>query len=281
MTERYVEAPDGLRLHVVVRGEPTDRPPVLCLPGLTHNERAFEDVAPRLATGRMVAAMSFRGRGRSGRDPTGASYALDAYVGDALAVVDALGWGAAVWLGTSLGGLTALWANWRAPERVAAIVLNDVGVALQREGLERIGAYARIVDPVTSWAAAAGRAKEIGDVVFPDFGPDDWMRVARQRWIETDGGIAPDYDPAIVPGRLPDDDPVLVFTAAAAKPVLLVRGALTDLLAPETVALMRSLAPGMRSVEVPNRGHAPTLTESVAAAALDEFLAAVPEGALE
>jgi pimeloyl-ACP methyl ester carboxylesterase len=274
-TERFVDASDDLRIHAVVYGDPTARRPVLCIPGLTQNARAFEDVAPGLALERAVAVVSLRGRGRSGRDPTGRSYALDRYVDDVLVVLDALGWGEAVLLGTSLGGLTALWANWRAPERVAAIVLNDVGTALQEDGRQRISKNARDVAPARDWGEAAAHTEALGAVVYPDFGPDDWLRLARQRYVETDdGAIVPDYDPAIASGRLADDDPVLVFSAAATKPVLLLRGELTDLLAPETVELMRAVAPGMRVVEVPDRGHSPTLTEPVAQAALAQFLAA-------
>jgi pimeloyl-ACP methyl ester carboxylesterase len=262
-----------VRLHVVVHGEPTDATPLLCVPGLTQNNRAFEPVAPALATDRLVAALSLRGRGRSDRDPTGASYALDQYVEDVVAVLDDLGWPRAALLGTSLGGLTSLWTAWRAPERVERLVLNDVGVELQEDGLRRIARDARNVTPVGSWAEAATQARAVGAIVFPDYTGDDWAAVARQRYVEADDGrIVLDYDPAVASGRLADDDPLLVLGACADLPILLVRGALTDLLAPETVDLMRAVVPGMAVVEVPNRGHAPSLTEPVALDALVRFL---------
>jgi len=100
------------------------------------------------------------------------------------------------------------------------------------------------------------------------------MEAARRRYVETgNGAIVLDYDPAVASGRLPRDDPLLVFAACAEKPILLIRGSLTDLLAPATVELMRAVAPELEYIEVPNRGHAPTLTEAVAADALRAFLA--------
>jgi pimeloyl-ACP methyl ester carboxylesterase len=272
--ERFVAAADGLRLHLVCYGEASGRTPVLCVPGLTQNNKVFERVAPALASDRPVATLSLRGRGRSGRDATGVSYSLDRYVDDVLVVLDELEWEQAVLLGTSLGGLTSMWTTWRAPERVSALVLNDIGPELQEEGLRRIAAYARNVVPVNTWTEAAAQAKEVGAIVFPDYTDDEWMEAARQRYVETgDGHIVLDYDPAIASGRLPGDDPWLVFAACSDKPLLLIRGALTDLLAPATVELMRAVAPALEYVEVPTRGHAPTLTEAVAADALRAFVA--------
>ena len=60
-------------------------------------------------------------------------------------------------------------------------------------------------------------------------------------------------------------------------PLLIVRGAQSDVLASGTLARMVEAHPGTASVEVPNVGHAPVLTEPEAAAALDAFLAPLLE----
>jgi pimeloyl-ACP methyl ester carboxylesterase len=60
------------------------------------------------------------------------------------------------------------------------------------------------------------------------------------------------------------------------RPVLLVRGALSDLLETRQAEWMRRTAPTMQYVEVPNVGHAPMLTEPVALEAIMRFLASVP-----
>ena len=53
-------------------------------------------------------------------------------------------------------------------------------------------------------------------------------------------------------------------------PILLIRGAETDLLAPESVEEMQR-QPQLTVVEVPGVGHAPSLGEPEAAAALSRF----------
>ena len=60
-------------------------------------------------------------------------------------------------------------------------------------------------------------------------------------------------------------------------PLLLLRGAISDLLAMSCVERMQAVSPKMQAVNVPDRGHAPMLDEPVAVAAIDEFLAAIDE----
>src|SRR5262245_20832300 len=106
---RFVVTGDGRRVQVEVFGAPSDRTPVLVIPGLTRSNAELSAVALDLCDDRQVATLSLRGRGRSDRDPTGETYALDQYVEDVLVVLDDLGWDRAVFVGTSLGGLISLW----------------------------------------------------------------------------------------------------------------------------------------------------------------------------
>jgi pimeloyl-ACP methyl ester carboxylesterase len=48
-SDRYWTSRDGLKLHYRDYAGPDDRPPVLCLHGLTRNSRDFEALAERLA----------------------------------------------------------------------------------------------------------------------------------------------------------------------------------------------------------------------------------------
>jgi pimeloyl-ACP methyl ester carboxylesterase len=66
-----------------------------------------------------------------------------------------------------------------------------------------------------------------------------------------------------------------LFSALAVKPLLVVRGALSDILAPEGVEAMRAVKPDLQFVEIPRVGHAPTLEEPEAASALETFLAQI------
>jgi len=56
-------------------------------------------------------------------------------------------------------------------------------------------------------------------------------------------------------------------------PLMLVHGAVSTVLLPDTVARMQAQRPDMIAVSIPGVGHAPSLAEAPVAAALDRFLA--------
>jgi pimeloyl-ACP methyl ester carboxylesterase len=280
--DHHWTAPDGLRLHATVQRGPEGPLPVVCLPGLTRNGRDFEGLAEELVAGRTVVAVDLRGRGGSDRDPTGASYALDVYASDVLALLDSLRIERAHLVGTSLGGMVAHVVTAIAPARVASIVLNDVGPELAPAGLVRIRSYAGKPASAPTWDGAAAHLRALLDDVLPGLDHDAWLVIARRMWRDDGtGSIVPDYDPAVTAGVHAGDPeaappaawPLFEAAAADGRPLLLLRGALTDLLAPETVAGMRERAPQLQVVEVPDRGHAPTLDEPVARNAIGRFLA--------
>jgi len=271
--EQAVTTRDGLRLIADVFGAPTDRTPVLCLPGLTRNARDFTALAATLSTDRLVVAFDLRGRGRSDRDPTAQSYTLEIYAQDSLDLCDGLGLDRAAWIGTSLGGLVSMHAGSVAPERLAGLVLNDIGPELAPAGLIRIQSYAGKQQPLDSWEEAAREVRSTSESQTPGLSDEEWFEQARNRYRETpEGRIVPDYDQAIVNGPSSKVDPWWAFDRLAGLPLLLIRGEFSDLLGVETVHTMQALHPEMRFVEVPQRGHAPLLNEPVAVAAIVEFL---------
>src|SRR5215207_9881290 len=94
--------------------------------GLTRNSRDFENVAARYAGDWRVVAVDFRGRGQSARDPNSAQYVPGTYAADVIQLLDELGVGEAVFLGTSLGGLVTMIVAQVAPERIAGVLLHGV-----------------------------------------------------------------------------------------------------------------------------------------------------------
>ncbi len=256
--------------------------PVVCLHGLTRNSADFEAVAPKIAAlGRRVVSIDARGRGKSDNDPDATRYRPDVYVADALRVLDTLAIPRAVFLGTSMGGIMTMLTATITPDRIAAAILNDIGTEVDPTGLKRIASYVGKAGPFASWDAMTEAVKGSQSVAFP--GKDDafWRiftrRVARER---ADGRVEFSYDPAIAnafaaapAGPPPSMAPL--FAALVSKPVLLVRGAISDLLSRETVAAMTQAKPNMEFVEVPNVGHAPTLEEPEAWNAIAAFLAKV------
>lgn len=290
--ERSWTAPDGLELsgRDYAGAAGAAKLPVVCLHGLTRNARDFEQVAPAIAaTGRRVLALDVRGRGRSAWDPKPGNYALPVYVADMIGWAKALGIGRAVFVGTSMGGLITLLLAAAAPELVAAAVLNDIGPEIAPEGLARIAAYTGETAAAADWSQAAAYAAKINGPAFPAYGASDWDAFARRLFHPAaGGGLELDYDPAIAapmkaapqPGAGPQPGPDLwpLFDnlakggPAGERPLLLVRGALSDLLALSTRDQMQARAPHMRQAEIPGVGHAPMLSEPEAAGAIQVFL---------
>ena len=67
-----------------------------------------------------------------------------------------------------------------------------------------------------------------------------------------------------------------MFKSIADKPMLSIRGGISNILSAETVAQMKALKPDLDTVEIPNIGHAPWLDEPVAWDAILDFLARAP-----
>jgi pimeloyl-ACP methyl ester carboxylesterase len=271
--ERAFTMGDGTEVVADVFGAPTGKSSTVCIPGLTRNARDFTELGERLAKDRQVVAVDLRGRGRSGRDPTAATYAVATYAADVLQICAALGLDRAVWIGTSLGGMVSMYAASRQPSRIAGIVLNDIGPALASEGVARISAYAGKQGPVDSWEAAVAQVRMVSEQQAPGLSEAAWRREARRRYRETDDGrVVLDYDQGIVNGPPPTEDPWDWFGRLDDLPLLLLRGELSDLLSADTAQRMLAGHPAMRLVEVPERGHAPLLDEPAALEAIDAFL---------
>src|SRR5580704_8545928 len=204
-TEHYFATADGPRVHY--RDYPAAGPvrgvPVLCLHGLTRNERDFEDLAPMIAgLGRRVIVPSQRGRGLSDPDPKLERYNPGTYTADMLALLDSLGLDRAVFVGTSMGGLMTMIAAIQAPQRLAGAVLNDIGPELDPTGLARIRSYAGVAKSAASWPEAAAIAHEINGAAFPTQKDEAfWDAFARRTFRqEASGRLVLDYDPGIAEG---------------------------------------------------------------------------------
>lgn len=285
--ERIVPTVDGLTIYA--RDYPPLLPetglPVICLHGLTRNSRDFEVIAPRIAAlGRRVIAADMRGRGNSANDPDPAHYVPAVYAQDVLALMDKLAIPKAVFVGTSMGGLITMVIAALAPDRVVASVLNDVGPKLNVAGLSRIAGYVGHVQPVASWEEAAAAIKVTNGTAFPERDEDDafWQAFAQRTFrARDDGQFELDYDPhiALAFADFDEDSPPPdlspIFAALAQKPMLSVRGEISDLFSEDVVEMMRGLKPDLETVTIENIGHAPMLDEPEAWDAILSFLAKV------
>ena len=284
-SERRWVTPDGLGLYArnyEAKGGELGLP-VLCLHGFTRNSRDFEELAPVIAaSGRRVVAMDMRGRGESDRDPKPANYHPKIYARDVLGFLAALGIPRAVFLGTSMGGLITLTVALLRPTAIAAAILNDVGPAVDPAGIARIQSYAGRLPPVRSWQDAVDQIRSVNQAALPAYGPDDWQHMARRTFRDGPQGPVLDYDPAIAsaPAGNAKFASLIAWFAfwrlARRAPTLLVRGEHSDILTARIAAKMQRKAPSLQVAVVPGVGHAPTLAEPEALAAIQAFLAEVP-----
>lgn len=276
-TDRYWTSQDGLRLHYRDYDGPSDRPPIVCLPGLTRNARDFEPVADRHAGTWRVLALDFRGRGLSAYDPNPGNYTPNTYAADVLALFDAIGIERAVLFGTSLGGLVTMILAASAQDWIAGAMLNDIGPEIDPRGIERIRGYVGRATDFASWEEVATALAARNADVYPHYNAQQWQAFARRICTEREGRIVFDYDMAISSNfnRAPSGPEASMwphYQALTGIPLLILRGELSDLLDAEVARTMAEALPDAELVMVPGVGHAPALGEPESIAAIDRLL---------
>jgi pimeloyl-ACP methyl ester carboxylesterase len=273
---------DGLRLYA--RHYPSrsvGRRPLVCLAGLTRNSRDFHDLATRISqdddTGREVFCLDYRGRGRSQYDPEFKNYTMLVEMNDVLDFMAMKDLNRAAILGTSRGGLIAMLMGVLRPTAMGAVILNDVGPVLERDGLSRIVAYVGRVPLPATWAEAAEIVQGMHGRQFTAVPQGQWEEIARQLFNDNAGLPAQGYDPdlakaiTLLDGPVPDLWPQ--FLSLSNVPVLAIRGANSDLLSAATLEEMRKRHPRLEAVTVRGQGHAPLLKDAPAIGVVAEFLA--------
>lgn len=268
---------DGLTLWYEDEGQGV---PVLCLAGLTRNARDFDRLAAHLTEVRLIRLDS-RGRGRSDHDPDFTHYNVPQEAADAVALLDHLGLEKAVIVGTSRGGLLAMTIGATAPDRLAGVVLNDVGPVIEADAIGRIMEYVgRPPKARTMEEAVAGTKAALGPQ-FPTLTDADWQQVTEAQYEVTPDGLRLRYDLHLRDALLaqakaglpPDLWPL--FDALPDVPLGLLRGGNSDLLTPQTVAAMQARRPAMFVAEVPDRGHVPLLDEPESLSVIRKVLSAI------
>ena len=279
--DSYWWSNDGLRLHYRDYAGGADRPPILCFPGLTRNARDFEGVAARLAPDWRVIAIDFRGRGDSAYAKDAMTYVPLTYVQDVDALLNELKIQRFVAFGTSLGGIVTMLLAAMGRERLAGALINDVGPEIEADGLARIKGYVGKTMSWPTWIHAARGLGEANAQVYPFYGLEDWLRLAKRMYRLTPAGrIVPDYDKNIAePFRLPGGETGVdlwpALEALANVPTLIVRGDLSDLFSEATAQKMVARLHKAKLVTVAGAGHAPTLDEPEAVAGIDALLARI------
>jgi pimeloyl-ACP methyl ester carboxylesterase len=269
-TNHSIIAQDGLRLHVSSYGEPAAPAlPVVCLPGLARTGADFESLATALANDaeapRYVLAVDYRGRGRSDYDSNPQNYSVAVELSDVLAVLTALAIARAVFVGTSRGGILAMLLASARPTAVAGVVLNDIGPVIELRGIARIKSYVGKLAQPKSFEDGGKILRDLFGAQFTKLSPQDWTTFARRTFKDQNGRLVPCYDVKLAQTLegidLSQPLPPLwkEFDALADVPVMVIRGANSDVLSAATVDAMRARRPDIVMLEVPDQGHPPIL----------------------
>ena len=269
-TSQYMDCA-GVQLHYTDWGK-AERGTVIAWHGLARTGRDMDELATHLSQqGYRVICPDTVGRGLSqwSRAPE-LEYCLAFYARLARELMDGLQLRAVHWVGTSMGGAigTLCAAGLVEPSlkhRILSLVLNDNAPELAQAAIERIKAYAGqppAFDTLTELEAFFRQ-------VYKPFGwlsDAQWRRLAETSMRRLpDGRVTPHYDPAMALQFTahPNDYLIWQHYDTITQPVLLLRGAESDLVLPETVAAMRRRGPGklgkLKVIEVPGCGHAPAL----------------------
>ena len=272
---RYLRCEDR-ELHYTEWGDP-GAPALVMWHGLARTGRDFDELARALAGDYRIICPDTIGRGLSqwSPDPV-AEYRLDFYARLARALVDGLSLPRLRWVGTSMGGATGMHAAATTLRgRISHLVVNDIGPELPQPAIDRILAYADnppAFDTMTEledWLRAA----------YKPYGwqsDEQWRRMAETSMRRLpDGRVTAHYDPAIV-GQFshhPRDYDRWDGYDSLRLPVLLLRGAESDLLLPAVAHAMTQRGPRATRIDFAGCGHAPALNVAPQIDAIRRFLA--------
>ncbi|HLI80012.1 MAG TPA: alpha/beta hydrolase [Candidatus Binataceae bacterium] len=265
---------NGLRLHYLDHGT-EGKAPLVCIHGLTSNAHAFDSLAPDLRSDFHVRSVDVRGRGDSGWTP-GAEYTPQNYATDLAGLLDELKIDRVTLIGTSMGGMISILFAGGYPNRVEKVILNDIGPDIDPAGIARIGSYVgEAPNEFNNLQEVAAYYRENYPAMrsIPDA-----QLIEQVKWSvkpADDGKLTWKMDPQIRKPMRTASRPMDMWVpfARIEVPVLVIRGADSDILAARTVERMKTVIRNVESVEVPGVGHAPALTEPESLTAIRKFLA--------
>ncbi len=271
---RYVVC-QGRELHVTEWGT-QHREVVVAWHGLARTGRDMDDIAAHLATRFRVICPDTLGRGLSQWSPApDDEYQLRFYADQAVDLLDQLGVAQCHWLGTSMGGAIGLRAAATVLRgRIRRLVMNDIGPELAAPAVARILAYAGSPPAFDT----VGALEQYFRTVYQPYGAltdAQWRRLTETSVRRLpDGRVTPHYDPAMVRQFVchPADYDQWDAWDALTIPVLVLRGAHSDLLLPPVAEAMRNRGPRAVVATIPGCGHAPALNTPAQYALVERFL---------
>lgn len=253
-------------------------PPVVCVHGLSRNARDFDALAAYLAAaGRRVLCPDVVGRGDSDRLPVPALYQTAQYAADMIQMLNALGLEQVDWVGTSMGGIIAMNIACSPLSPIRRLVLNDIGHVIPAASLDEIGTFLHGAPAhFADFQHLEDHLRRI-HAGFGDLDDRQWRHLAVSSARADGDGWRLHYDPVIAQAIAPcgnrDVDLSALWTAITA-PVLILRGAQSNLLTPQIAQAMLAAKQGAPATleEIAGCGHAPALMDRSQAAMLTAWL---------
>lgn len=251
----------GHTLHVTTWGNPAN-PALVMWHGLARNGRDFDELAEALSDTYFVMCPDTIGRGKSSWAETPETdYTLPHYVDLALAMLDHFGKDRCIWLGTSMGGQIGISTAFAAPDRIDALLINDIGPEVPDVAMDRIVTYSATLPIFVDLTEAEAWLRE----VYVPFGPAPdgfWKRMAKCSTREVEGGLTLHYDPRIIAVLDAGRGAMNLWSKyeALTCPTHVLRGATSDLLTKEIADRMEVCGPRADVTVFDDCGHAPSLS---------------------
>ncbi|MGH8623022.1 MAG: alpha/beta fold hydrolase, partial [Burkholderiales bacterium] len=278
---------------------------VLCVHGLARNSRDFDFLAAELARECRVICPDVVGRGDSEWLADKSDYRFSTYLADAAVLLARVTaprrsvlsglfgrWPAfrraakrIDWVGTSMGGLIGMLLAAKPGSPIRRLVLNDVGPFVSWGSLYRLKGYVGGARSFPTVAAAESWLREVC-APFGRLTDRQWRHLARHSVSEAQkGNFRLRYDPGIGETMRGHSDPEFPLGpnflagmdlwntwAQVRCPVLVLRGAESDVLTRNTIARMQAEKPELQVVEFEDAGHAPALMDPGQIATVARFL---------
>jgi pimeloyl-ACP methyl ester carboxylesterase len=241
-----------------------DAPIVVCVGGVANTAMRFNYLAADLESHFRVVCMDWVGRGRSGWMADQRDYSLGTYSEQLRQLIDHLGGGPVILLGSSMGGSAAIDLAARHPKMVRRLILNDIGPFIPKGRRQRrsqtLARHYVFRDPSDLLRKIGASQKNDGPV------SDDIrfnVTFHQTRWSDEEGGRVYRHDVRALQAFRDDAQTSLDQWNLWRKircPVLLIHGMMSDALLAPTIRRMRDKH-DLAIMHVPDTGHTPVLSD--------------------
>ena len=249
---------------------------VVCVHGLTRNGRDFDALAAVLAERYRVLCPDVVGRGDSDWIAAG-DYGFPQYCNDLANVIARTGAAEIDWVGTSMGGIIGMLLAAQGKTPIRRMVLNDVGPLIPKAAQDKIAETVG-EDPVFANVDVAADYIARVNASFGRLTRAQWLDLARSSVRRReDGTHIWKRDPAVGKAFVaqPRNDVVLWPIWDMVKcPVLVLRGAESELFPAAVAEEMTRRGPKARLITLAATGHAPALLSEPEIRPIREFLLA-------